>query len=107
MLEAALGKYGHFYSGNSLDPASHNLAFQCVELLYAVISQRNEGYAFRHLNDVRSRERAEPLEAVASRRSIAAHVSTAQPATVSERMLDAAHAPAFLIKHGVVNHAAD
>ena len=65
------------------------------------------GMRFRHFDDVRPRERAEAVEAVAARGRVGAHVAAAQPAAVGQRVLDPADAPAFLIEHQVVHDAAN
>src|SRR5829696_9011474 len=107
MLKPALLKYGHVKASDGFHSARNNFAFECVKLFHAIIRQSNERDPFRNFNHVGLRERAEAVEAITPRWRVSAHVAATQSAAVSERMLDAAHTPAFLVKHRVVHHAAN
>src|SRR6185436_2833328 len=83
------------------------VAFQGIKLFDVVVRQFNEWDGFRHFHHGRTGKRTEALEAVMPRRRVGARIGSAQTTAVRKRMLDAAHAPALVIKHEVVNDASN
>ena len=68
------------------------------------VDERN---GFRHSYNTWASERAEASEAEVVRRRVGARVRAAETAAVRERVLDLSDAPAFLVKHWIVDDTAD
>src|SRR6266404_5419965 len=106
VLETALGKDRHVETGDRLDTTRNDFAFERVEFLNRHSAERSERNRFGYRDDVGPREWAETFEVELFRRRVGARVAPAQPAAVGQRMLDPPDAPALLVEHQVVHHAA-
>src|SRR5258705_51483 len=107
VLEAALGIDRHVDAEDRSHAPSHDLALQPIETLMRALRQLGEGNRFGDTDDGRPRVGTESDKAVAARAGIAADAAATVAAGVGERVLERVDAPAFLIKHAIVHHAAD
>src|SRR5688572_12343816 len=107
VLEAAFLENGHVHPGQGADAARDNFAFQRVKAADVVIGEFDKGNSFGDFDNSRAGEWAEAFETKLARRGIGAGIGTAEAAAVGERMLDASDAPPFLVKHQIVNNAAN
>src|SRR5262245_1901726 len=107
MLKPAFRKDRHVESSDRFHAAPYDLALERVKRRHVVLGQRRERDSFGDFDHGGSRVGTESIEAVATSRRIGTDVAPAQPATVSQRELDAAEAPAFLVPHQVIDDAAD
>src|ERR1700737_4989566 len=107
MLEASLGKDRHLHSGHRGDPPRNDLALELIESADIVPCQVDEWNCLGYGYHIRAGVGAEAPETVVMGRSISARVGTTQSSAVGERMLDLTDAPAFLVEHLIMNHAAN
>src|SRR4051812_41582176 len=107
MLESTLRKNRHLQASDLFYSAAHDFSFQLVKPLHVVIRERDKRNALRNFDDIWPCEGAETFEPKMATGRVGAGIGSAQAAAISERVLDSSDAPAFLVKHLVVNHASD
>src|SRR5439155_26395543 len=105
LLEAPLWKERHLETGDGLDTARNDVAFESVELFVRHFAERGKGNRFGHFDDARARVRTETFEPELLRGRIRPGVAPAQSPAVGERMFDPPHSPTLLVEHQVVDHA--
>src|ERR1051326_1244238 len=107
VLESALGEYRHIYTNDRFDPACDDFALQAVKPVDVVFGQRQIRDAFGNLDHVRASEWTKTVETKGFRRGVGSGVGTAQSTGIGQRVFDFPNTPSFLVKHGVVDDAAD
>src|SRR5271155_51871 len=74
VLEAPLGKYGHFEAGDGFDAAGYDIPLQLIEPVHIVVSELDKRNTFGYCYHSGLSERAETSEAEVMRRSVCSAV---------------------------------
>ena len=107
MLEAAFLENGQLQARHCPDPSRHHLPLEFVKSINIEVGQCAIGNSLRHGDHAGHGERAEADKAGGGQRACRAGVAAGVPAAEGQRVLDRFDAPAFLIQHAIVEHAAD
>src|SRR5438477_5853988 len=105
VLEPSFRKDWHLEPGDRFNPTRNDVPFKLVQSINLIIGKGDKRNALCDLDHVWACEWAEALETEMPARRVGAGIGAAQAAAVSKRVFDSTHAPAFLIKHLIVNYA--
>src|SRR6266436_2293013 len=105
--ESAVWGNGHTHSGNCFNPFGNYLPLQVVKFLHIINSQFYIRDTFCNRYHARLCKGTKTVKAVVMRRRVCSRIRAAESPTVCQRMLNLTDAPPLLIKHLVIDHAAN